>query len=340
MEYIVLKSFGNDRMKYKSKVDKLNLSLKVSEHNDYSNCVVAIEKANTDLDENSKEYEDIITKFPKVIFKYTSKENIIKLQKNFLGMIFLIVKCGTKDLKFLLDTGAQVSCISSKIVSKFDSVIISKEKINVGGGGGYYSEMNVCYVKHLETCGLKINNLPMLILNENQLSLSLFGKSIINIQGILGWDVLSKINFSIDLKNMELEVIKNNVYSKENNFLKSSFPVIVCQVGENLRIFGLDLGARKSWISEKLVNKEKLKVLGRKSKKIYTINGIVRESILIIEECVVGILDYKVRINNINTGFTRLLNDYELDGVLGIDILKNKKLIIINSEDTMLLEQI
>jgi len=232
-----------------------------------------------------------------------------------------------RQYQFLLDTGAQVSCISKKLIDNR-----STQSIQVGGAAGHQSEMAIICMKALETLGVKINNLPMLVLREDQLAIRLLGKTLMSIDGIIGWDILKHMDFEVNLEN-RLLVTRPQKVDSVYNMPKSDFPIVILEDESNqLLRFGIDLGAKKSWISKSLINKCNLSKKSNKAKLIYGVNGFVKQETTIVKKVVLWLVDHEIVIKDISTGFTGLINDVELDGVLGIDICKEKVIYFHNSE--------
>jgi len=322
--------------KYRSVIEPFKSDQQLKEVSTYEECVSEIVKANLNLDSSSKKYYEIIEQFPKL--KIERIENITEsnLTKNIVGMLNIEVSIGDRKMKFLFDTGAQISCINSKYFESSIGVSRSKSRVEVGDSTGTFSEMEIALTDKVEVLGMSIENLPMLAIKEEQLSLRLFGKTIFDIDGVLGWDVIKLVDFELDYKSLKIALLSREDKNEENNFIDSDFPVVlVSDDRDRIRKFGIDTGARKSWINEKLIKENQMNILKKRKQKIHGAHGTVKQYVYLIDEYNVAMLNHKIALKNLKTGYTMFLNNCEFDGVFGVDIAKNNIIVFLNSSGTL-----
>lgn len=311
----------------------------INEYDNYDEIVEEIHNANVNLEPSAEKYNRIISEFPKMEIISSEKVSLYELKKNVLGMLTVEVFVNDKKRTFLLDTGAQVSCTYLRHVVDDNEITVSREKIEVGSAFGRKSEMEVCYAHSFEFCEMKILNLPMLVLNENQLSFSLFGKNILDVEGILGWDILKLLDFEIDYTNLSFKILNHIEKESASNFIKSDFPIVlVTDANDKILKFGIDTGSRKSWLNKNFVEKNNIDILHNKIKNVYGAHGFEKQAVHIIQEYKIKLNDKIIILKNVQTGFTGFLSGLELDGVLGIDVFKQTNLIIENSIGALYLE--
>lgn len=305
----------------------------VKKHPAYHEAIQQIKRANEELSDNSKAFKAIMDDQPEMLVTRPLDDKVFHLNKHWLGMLFLDVRIGQESYRFLMDTGAQVSCIGQHL-KQHPHIKEINARIPVGDAGGYKSDMALCSIEQLSFCDVTVSKPLVLVLNPDQLRLALFGMTVFQLDGILGWDILKHLDFEVDL-NRNLFFLTN----KENNlfnFPPSDFPlVLLTDEQDRLLKFGLDIGARKSWVSEHLIETCQLKVIGQKTKTMYGVNGKITSPTKIISSIQLKLGGHALHFKHIHTGFTGLLNDFELDGVLGIDVLKKHKLIVYNHQGVM-----
>lgn len=291
----------------------------------YNELINKIESASLTMSEASEEFYKTIADLPalKVI---PTEGGVYVLKKNIMGMLCVEVTVHEKKYDFLLDTGAEVSCISNVFVNKGTTI----KEVSVGGADGLKKSMDLCAFDGIEVLGATFKNLPMLIL-EDQLSFSLLGQTIYKLDGIIGWDILSIFDFTIS-KDKLLIKASEALPTETFNFPRSTFPVITLEHQGKQRTFGFDTGAKRSWINENLIEKDRLKVKGYQNKKHFGAHGSYIQAVKVIKSYNLELIDHQISFKQLETGFTGLLNDYELDGVLGIDILKKFSIEISNSK--------
>jgi hypothetical protein len=323
--------------RYKSEITQSEYSSLIEHNSDYEKCIDELVMANQNLDKSSKEYHDLVCELPLPKFDKLEKDTEIRLFKNIIGLLNIEAHIGNKKMKFLFDTGAQVSCINSKYLSTGLGICDTDKEIEVGDSSGTFDKMKIALIDRIDVMDLKVTNLPMLVLNEKQLSLKVFGKTLYEIDGILGWDIINRVDFELDYENLTLKICKDKCDFSNKNLVKSSFPVVLLtDENGNIRKFGIDTGARKSWVNMKLINHCDLKILKELREKTYGAHGVTEQDAYLIEEYCVYLLKHKITFRNIKTGYTKLLNDYEFDGVLGLDSLKKMNMQFINSRESLI----
>lgn len=303
----------------------------IRNHNDYATAIQWVQMANENKSENNKRFEDIEQQFPSIQLFRPNDTKVFQLEKHWMGMIFVNVTIEGQIYKFLLDTGAQVSCISSALSQQLKEISFSEDSIEVGDAGGYLSKMQMCSVKAFEFYDVKIKDLPMLILRDDQLVFKMMNQTLYQLHGILGWDILRHLDFEIDYNGKMVMLIAADE-KMSYNFLPSEFPLVLVEGQQGLLKMGIDLGAKKSWIHENTIEQEHLEVTQIKSKKSFGVNGVMVKPVKCVKNFTVKWVDYELAFKSIQTGFTGYINDYELDGVFGIDIMKKHKIRILNSK--------
>ena len=74
--------------------------------------------------------------------------------------------------------------------------------------------------------------------------------------GILGWDILSTIDFELDDIAKQMKVLKNRFRFDHPNMIMGSFPFFIVKTPDDkIGIFGFDSGSKISWIGEHAIEK-------------------------------------------------------------------------------------
>lgn len=327
--------------RYKSTVKFNNQDKFLTDYDRYHRVVDEVLKANQNLDARSQKFMDTISEFPQFKVENKDEKSNIKIEKGILGLTIIEIFISNRKMRFLLDTGAQVSCLSYTSSITVENIRKANKKVEVGSANNNISEMEVALIDEVKIGKTKFFNLPVLILEENQLSFSLFGYKFFQFDGILGWDILSHLDFEIDYKNLEFRIVQSEEEDQIENLITSDFPtVLVIDEKDEIRTFGLDTGARKSWINDKLVEEAGLKILKEKKRKTVGIHGKEMNVVKVIQEYKTSLKDSLITLAKIETGFTGFLNGYELDGVFGSDILKDNIIRVINSKGILQLKMI
>ncbi len=325
--------------KYRSTVEYKSLAQPFMVDDNYKKIVDEVLCANRNLDKQSKKFVDIISNFPRVRIDNNNEGSIIKLKRNIIGMLAADICVNDRKMTFIIDTGAEVTVLTDAALANVCIKKKAEERVEVGSCNNKMDEMGIALVDKITIGNVKVFNLPVLVMDEKQLSFSIFGYNIFKFDGILGWDVLSQLDFEINYKKLDFRIIKQNKDGYTPNLIKSSFPaILVVDEHNKIRVFGLDTGARKSWICEGLVEKAGLTVIKKKELKVLGAHGKEKTVVNVVKGYKIIVNDALISYININTGFTGLLNNFEFDGVLGMDILKDNTLKVINSKGIIQLE--
>ncbi|MBI9011300.1 MAG: clan AA aspartic protease [Clostridiales bacterium] len=291
----------------------------------YDDLISEVESASLTMSEASEEFYNIIAELP-VLKVEPTEGGVYALKKNIMGMLCVEVTIHEKKYDFLLDTGAEISCVSNLFIKEGTTI----KEVSVGAADGHKKSMSLCAFDCIEVLGATFKNLPMLIL-EDQMTFSLLGRTVYKLDGIVGWDILSQFDFTISKDKLLIKA--SEAFPEETlNFPRSTFPVITLDHQGEQRTFGFDTGAKKSWINETLIEKDHLKIVKYQNKKHFGAHGSYMQAVKVIKSYDLELIDYQISFKQLETGFTGLLNDYELDGVLGIDILKKNAIEISNSK--------
>lgn len=308
----------------KCKITKMKNASKM-DFQKYSNVIKEVESASLTMSDASEDFYKIIAELPALSVKST-EGGVYAIKKNVMGMLCVEVTIDKKKYDFLLDTGAEISCISKPFIKDGTTI----KEVGVGAADGVKRPMALCTFDELEVLGATFKNLPMLIL-EDQFSFSLLGQKIFELDGIIGWDILSLFDFTISKEKLLIKATRA-LPTEMMNFPKSTFPVVILDYQGKQRIFGVDTGAKKSWVNEKLIDKDHLKIKKLQNKRRFGAHGSYMQAVKIINSYELELIDYQISFKQIETGFTGVLNNYELDGVLGIDILTKYSIEISNSK--------
>lgn len=174
------------------------------------------------------------------------------------GVYLLSIESNRKKYLFLLDTGSEFSYIYKNSLEDLTLKKLSKSILLRGVGGE-----NIIR-EYVNIDRIKIGNIAI----ENQdflVSVDISLKKLLRIDGVLGWDILKKFDFSLDFYNENMEFFTVNNKSKlttsntyEYTLLNETFPIFSAKYSNNDVLFLLDTGSNLSYIvNENLVFKNK-----------------------------------------------------------------------------------
>ncbi len=287
-------------------------------------------KANVILDDNDLKYKNIVSEFSDTIIRNSGVEFKLKLSKSILGFFTINILVNGYRAKVLVDTGAETTVFSDRFLKNSQISWNREHKIEVKSFNNSSSQVYLASIEKLAIKEISLRNLPVIVLEDSNLKFAFF-----KLDGIIGWDVLSKFDFEINYKSRELVF---NIDNDDNNvgveLINATFPsVLLMDYNNKLVVYGLDTGARKSWISDKIAEKYNLDVVSFKRKKYRGASGKEIVDVRIVKEHFIKFGNYFICFNGIKTGYTKFLKGTEFDGVIGTDVLLNSGIRFINSKN-------
>ena len=159
------------------------------------------------------------------------------------------VKIHDKTYRFLLDTGAGLSVISSSLAEQLAIHPIDSNRLSAFTATGSV-QTSPAVIPELKAGPVIFYNQPALIIDSAQLEFRLFEIiTLYKIDGILGWPILAGMDIEIDKRNKKLTIRKptGRTVSESNLFQINGIPTAVFHdaTGNEL-LFNLDTGANHS----------------------------------------------------------------------------------------------
>ena len=284
-----------------------------------------------------KAQEELLGQTYKEEVRVYQEEFSLPYKRNMFGLLIIPIYINHVKFNFLFDTGAQISGLRMQCFKKAQ-VKYSKEELSVGSIGGSQKALKGCIVDSLVFGGREYLHKPMILLDDDVFALR-FGKmDLVNFDGIIGWDILSQLDFECDDVAQVIKVIKNKFKFPCQNMIKGSFPI--CLVKDDrgkVFVFGFDSGSKLSWINKKLIENEHLKVVCDGEAMGFGVHGKEKLAIKIVDRMDVQLDRGKISLFGVNTGKCDLFPHFEVDGVFGNEIFRNRRMRIVNSRNVILL---
>lgn len=265
-------------------------------------------------------------------FKKHTQDFTIKMERNNFSLYLIPVVIHHKTYHFIVDSGAQISGILSKH-KDLQKQYMADVKIPIKSAGGTMKMMPSICLDRLFIGTLEIENQPFVIMDENDFKFSFLNKEIMHFDGIIGWDILSQIDFEMDAAHSLFSMINSEDRFTYCNLITAAFPVvIVYDESRSPAIFGIDTGAKLSWINDDYVLRKGLKVV-RETRGINVgVHGLEKMEIKLIKECSLALFESKITLINLRNGHTQVFANLELDGIFGNEIFHHKKIQFLNSK--------
>lgn len=262
----------------------------------------------------------------------------IKLQKNHFQLFLIPIYIHGKKYEFIVDTGAQISGVVNKHSDLVDKYKQNK-KIPIKSISGNKREVESICIDTFYLGALEIKNQSFILLDKEDFMFPFIKKEIMEFDGIIGWDILSHFDFEIDTKKGVFSILKSQQMFTYCNLVHALFPVVIVYDENNKpALFGIDTGAKVSWLDESYCERGNRKVVKQKRGLQVGVLGVEKTKINIIKECQYAFYKTQIQLENIRTGDTQVFMNLKLDGIFGNEIFKGKTLQVLNSKGMMVIK--
>lgn len=261
----------------------------------------------------------------------------LPMKRNLFGLLAIPVEVNHIRYQFLLDTGAQISGLRYQCIKEMD-VLMQKGKLGIGSIGGKEKAMAGCIVKQLRIGALEYHHLPMIVLDEKDFAMR-FGKiDLMGFDGIIGWDILSTLDFEMDDIAKVFKVVKNRFRFPCQNMIAGSFPVFLAQKESGkIAVFGFDSGSKVSWLSKEIIEEEHLQIVCEGNAMGFGVHGLEKLPMQIVDKLSVSLDRGNITLRDTMTGRCDLFPGFHFDGVFGNEIFKGRRIRLVNSRKVVLL---
>lgn len=265
------------------------------------------------------------------------EEFTLPLSRNIFGLLTIPVYVNHMKYRFIIDTGAQISGVKEQVVKTL-GLRKTKGKVTIGSIGGTQKEMPGVVMESFQFGALEYRNRTMIELADSDFSMRFGNIDLLSFDGILGWDILSQMDFELDDIKKEFKVLKNRLKVPNPNMLKGSFPCFIVKLPNgNSALYGFDSGSKMSWIGEDAIQLHNY----RSSKEVnsvgFGVHGMEKLQLKVIEHCTLLLDKAKIDLYQTMSGRTKLFPSFNFDGVLGNEICKGRRMRIINSAQMVLI---
>jgi hypothetical protein len=281
-----------------------------------------------DLDERNPDLQAIAElthgAAPPAVLTHSDQE--IALIGNPLGAFLVPVTVHGREYPFLLDTGAQTSAVTQTVWSDAGLGGTHTVSLRVGSHSGAERPMPFGLLSSLNLAGIAFGPMAVLVLLGATLDLRTGEGVVVQLLGVLGWDVLRLFDFEIVPDRGLLRVVGVPQSARRSkNFVSAAFPVVIGHGADRQpQFFGLDTGAKTSWLSRKLLDTGQIVAVDHVEIPRDGAHGPEMCSEAVVAEYTLSLSDVAVRFTRILTGFTDFVPGFCLDGVLGHDVLANR----------------
>lgn len=264
---------------------------------------------------------------------------------SFTGAAQIEVLINDRKAKFWIDTGASHSVLASDFAEKSGVIPISQDEILAGTATNATVGIKPALIDRMEIGGLVIENHPALIIDKKDLEFKLFGMiRLVKIDGIIGWNAISRMKMTIDLANKTTTLEKPVEADNPNPnliWLGTPFVKMTSSTGRPL-LFDLDTGANTTSLADPILSKIDTAGIEKSKNKIGGAGGFQTFETVRLAKLDLVLGENLLTFRKIDTN-PNLKHDFFLyDGRLGGDVMQagpvvldfvNRKFELIRSND-------
>ncbi len=193
-------------------------------------------------------------------------------------LIFLPVTVNGKPGRFLFDTGAMATVINEDFLPLEEKNTLMQSLKAVNALGEEIRGNLVKKIKEMTFAGLKIKNKECMILKNKYMRFPLHSGEIIELDGIIGYDILKDFAWQIDFKKQCVRRIKSKNYENRASLYSDFFPLLWVEIRGKVIPLGFDSGSNQSilvkdawkdWERIHVGGREKMFVTGGNSQKMF-----------------------------------------------------------------------
>ncbi|NQY93751.1 MAG: aspartyl protease family protein [Campylobacteraceae bacterium] len=267
--------------------------------------------------------------YPFVSFE--KKESTVELQTHFMISLPRVkIKLDGRSFYFVLDTGASINVISQEVADHLTLKTSSfKVKVETATKNSVLGKVGV--LKTLKLGPAIFGNQVTLVLPNSDLESNILGINFYQIDGIIGWPILKKLDLVFDFDKDEIIISKPFIKQNKNKNLIWLFEdpmVLTSEKKKHQKLLFLDTGATNSQVTLNYIEKMSLQVNNWKYKKFNGLGGKGEaEKTAEIPEVVFSFPSYVAHLKKVNLRIEH--SDCKLnpcDGRIGIDTAKNKRM--------------
>lgn len=261
----------------------------------------------------------------------------LPLARNFFGLYEIDVWIEDEKCRFLIDTGAQISGIRKQKAEQL-KLSVPAGTLEIGSVGSTKMKLPTVLANQLRLGMITWQHVPLVLLDQQRFSFPLFHIDLLRFDGIFGWDLLSMLDFELDTISKRFKVVKNHFRFDRPNLIPCSFPtLIVREEGGGTALFGVDTGAKQSWLGTAYVQQRSLRVISEAKVVGFGVHGKEEMMTPIIDSLQLYVDRADIRLHGCITAFVEIFEGHPFDGVFGNEIFAGRRIRFVNSKQMLLL---
>ena len=257
----------------------------------------------------------------------------LPMKRNLFRLLEINGTIHRQKVRFLVDTGAQISAIRPELLQSLN--LKKYPPLEVGGFGGSKAKLETVVVDQLSFGEIEVLNHPMIVLSQETFQMKLGPFDLLKFDAILGWDILSRIDFELDDVSHTFKCVKNEYRFKYPNMILGGFPFIIGRRQNELVKIGIDTGAFYGWVSKDYIAQHHFETVEIETLS-YGVNGKEKTKTKMIPQIDVLLDHGYIQLTELLQGPCEIYPNFHYDMILGNEIFKGRRIRFINSASMVL----
>jgi hypothetical protein len=263
---------------------------------------------------------------------FSNNQVIVPMKLSLTGCPMIEVEINGRKKSFWLDTGAGMTVISKTLAKECMINIMEDNDILVGNSTGKNMRTDLTFIPSIVIEDLSIQHQASLVLPDESLTMqNPKTGEIIVINGIIGWDIIQHFYLEIDYGKKEVKIKKPIPKEHvDNNLFFCGYPIVkVKSMNEDPLYFGLDTGANKTHFGESLLSKMSGLTIEKRTVHVGGVGEVKEVEIESVKELMIFLNEnHPIQLQNMRKVLEEYATFFKLDGVLGSDIVQEKRLVV------------
>lgn len=262
---------------------------------------------------------------------FPARPVVVPLILSAAGTPMIEVTIEGKTHAFWLDTGASMSIVSSGVARALGIKPLAPDTLEVATTTGRVPAQPGA-ISHLKLGDIDIRNTTTLIVDDNKMQVRVGGDAglptIVQIDGVIGFDIISRMDVRIDYVNHRVTLLKPDVNTKMPRTGRNLFwlgtPVVRLVTSKGIPLhFNLDTGAQETFSTDGLLLKTKPRTFLGERRLVGGLAGYTQVHGRFVDELKATMGGQPILLRKLMIFVPAFASFVSLDGVLGSDVGKS-----------------
>jgi hypothetical protein len=278
-----------------------------------------------------EQWANAFRKVPARQITFSSQPAVVPLILSAAATPMIEIMIEGKRHAFWLDTGASMSIVSSGLAAQLGMKPLAPDTLEVATTTGRVPAQAGA-ISHLQLGSIDIRNSTALIVDDNRMQVRVGNDTglpmVVQIDGVIGYDIISRIDLRIDYVNRNVTMLKPVPNAKlprtGRNLFWVGTPVVRLVTSKGVPLhFNLDTGAQETYSTDGLLVKTKAKTFLGERRLVGGLAGFTVVHGRFVNELHATMGGQPLLLKKLMVFAPSFTSFVSLDGILGSDVGKS-----------------